>query len=219
MFLCITRLFAMTHTLIVQAHPDPNSFHSAMADAYAKGAAEFGTVSRLQVADLEFDPTLRFGFREGQTLEPDLVRAQEAIQRADHVAWVFPTWWAGVPAALKGLIDRAFLPGWAFQNVKGRPLPVGLLAGRSARLVTGMDSPSFWYTLAHNRALHGSFKTATLKYVGFGPVRSTTVYSVRTLSAKKRARILARLERTGAADARRAPARKALTAGSQHPAG
>ncbi len=197
----------MTHTLIVLAHPDPDSFHAAMADAYAKGAATVGTVARLDVAELRFDPTLRSGFRGAQVLEPDLVRAREAIERADHVAWIFPTWWAGVPAALKGLVDRTFLPGWAFRNVEGRPLPVGLLAGRSARIVTGMDSPGFWYTLAHNRALHGSFKTATLKYVGFKPVRATTVYSVRTRSAEKRARVLARLERTGAADARRAPRR------------
>ena len=62
--------------------------------------------------------------------------AQEKLQRAAHVAWFFPTWWGAPPALVKGFIDRAFLPGFAFKNRPGNGLPETLLKGRSSRVVT-----------------------------------------------------------------------------------
>ncbi|MGK3963877.1 hypothetical protein WMF38_06825 [Sorangium sp. So ce118] len=56
----------------------------------------------------------------------------------------------------------------------------GLLAGRSARVVTTMDSPSWWYRFWHRRSVHASFVNATLRFVGFGPVRETTYFNQNT---------------------------------------
>lgn len=204
----------MTDTLIVLAHHD-TSFHAALAEAYAEGARTAGRVQLLRVPELVFDPVLRAGFAGEQELEPDLLRFRAAIEAADHVAWVFPTWWAGPPAGLKALIDRTFLPGWAFRYGRG-PLPTGLLAGRSSRVLLGMDSPRWWYRFAHGRAVHRAFGTATLRFVGFAPVRFTTFHSLRTSTERRRARHLERARRLGERDARRAPARplSALGAGT-----
>src|SRR5690606_2273821 len=130
-------------------------------------------------------PYLRAGFSGQQNLEPDLTMAQDAILRATHVAWFFPTWWAGPPALVKGFIDRAFLPGYAFSYKTARALPETLLKGRSARVVTTMDSPSFWYQLWHRSALHASFVNATLKFVGFGPIKSNTLYRQKYLGTQQ----------------------------------
>lgn len=203
MLIRMGNFFDMTHVLLVEGHPDTGRFSSALAASYAEGASEHASTERLVLADLAFDPILRGGFDGRQTFEPDLTRAREAIERADHVAWFFPTWWAGPPALVKGFIDRVFLPGWAFSYGKGA-LPDKLLAGRGARVVTTMDSPGFWYTLAHRRALHGSFVHATLAFVGFSPIRQTTGYSLRTSTPEARSDLLRRLGEAGRDDARRA---------------
>src|SRR5690606_33999396 len=144
----------------------------------------------------------------GQSLEPDLIAARAAIEAADHVAWFFPTWWAGPPALVKGFVDRTFLSGWAFRYREKNPLPEGLLRGRSARLVTTMDSPGFWYTLWHRRAVHRSMINATLKFVGFGPVTSTTLYRVRERSPAVLEQWIQRLEGIGREDGRQLVARR-----------
>jgi putative NADPH-quinone reductase len=194
----------MNKLLVVVGHADRASFTHAMALRYERAASAAGAQTELlELATLRFDPVLREGYRGAQPLEPDLLGAQAAIEAADHVAWFFPTWWAGPPALVKGFIDRTFLPGFAFRNVPGRPLPHKLLRGRSARLVTSMDAPWFWYALYYRSALHASFIAATLRYVGFSPVRSTTIFGLRNASARGRERSLGRLARAGARDARR----------------
>jgi putative NADPH-quinone reductase len=129
------------------------------------------------------------------------------------VAWFFPTWWAGLPAVLKGLVDRLMLPGQAFVY-EGGPLPRGLMAGRSSRYVTTMDSPAPWYWLAHRDALGGSFGRGTLRYVGFGPVTRTMVYGVRRLGEAGRGKWLAQLRTQGERDVRALPTRSLLGAGA-----
>jgi putative NADPH-quinone reductase len=191
----------MTHVLVIEAHPDAGRFSTALADAYADGAARAGAqVTRLALRDLRFDPILRGGFRGGQALEPDLLTARAAIEAADHLVWVTPVWWGSLPALLKGFIDRAFLPGWAFENT-GAALPKGLLAGRTARVISSMDSPWWWYWLKHGRAAHRSLIGATLNYVGIGKVSETTVYVLRKLDEGARKAWIARAAADGARDA------------------
>ena len=193
----------MTHALVIEAHPDAGRFSSALADAYAAGAARNGaTVSRLALRDLRFDPILRGGFRGSQALEPDLLAARAAIEAADHLVWVTPVWWGALPALLKGFIDRTFLPGWAFEQT-GAALPKGLLAGRTARVISTMDSPWWWSWLKHGRAAHRSLVQATLHYVGIAKVRETTAFRLRLLDATARGALLARVEADGARDASR----------------
>src|SRR5690606_18138467 len=103
---------------------------------------------------------------------------------------------------LKGLIDRTFLPGWAYR-FEGRALPTPLLAGRSQRLVTTMDSPSWWYRFAHGRSIHRSMITATLSFVGFKNWGELTLYNVRTMSPARFEQAFAKLNRLGQKDGAR----------------
>lgn len=205
----------MTDILILQGHPDPQSFVAALAAAYAEGAVSAGaSVRTIDLVGLAFDPILRMGHHEPQPLEPDLEDTFAAIRAARHVVFAFPTWWAGPPALVKGFIDRVFLPGTTFRFDNGSALPTGLLAGRSARLMTTMDSPAIWYWWKHGRSLHRSFIDATLDFVGFAPIATRTVYSVRSLDAKARARAIQDAQRDGATDARRLASPARLTGGA-----
>lgn len=101
----------MKNILILNGNPRHDSYSEALAKAYEKGAVQSGhQVSYIAIRELEFDPNLRNGFSktEKQALEADLKKAQDAIAAADHIVWVHPIWWGGLPALTKGFIDRVF---------------------------------------------------------------------------------------------------------------
>ena len=104
---------------LLLGHCDKSGICGDLADAYEEGAHAGGhTIERMNLGDIHFDPILHRGYRAVQELEPDLKRFQELVQWADHLVIVYPVWWVGMPALLKGLFDRAWLPGSAFRYMK-----------------------------------------------------------------------------------------------------
>ena len=105
---------------MINGHPDPESFNSAISEAYRKGAAQSSAeVKEICIRDLNFDVNLQYGYRKRTPLEADLLDAQEKIKWANHLVWIYPVWWGSVPAIMKGFIDRVFLPGFAFRKREG----------------------------------------------------------------------------------------------------
>ncbi len=196
----------MQRALLLFGHPEADSFNGRLATRYCEGYREAGgTIDRIDLADLAFDPVLRAGYRTSQSLEPDLERLRAAIERASHLVWVFPTWWAAPPAFVRAVVERVFVPGWAFRYEPGRALPRGLLAGRSARVIVTMDSPGWWYTAVNHRTIHRSFGTATLSFCGVAPVEFTTIHHVREMAAARRDAWCDRVSALAVADARARP--------------
>ncbi len=104
---------------LLLGHPDKSGMCGKLADAYEAGAREGGhELQRLNVGEMQFDPILHQGYRARQELEPDLQKFQQLIGWADHFVIVYPVWWLGMPAPMKGLFDRAWLPGSAFRYIK-----------------------------------------------------------------------------------------------------
>ena len=129
---------------ILVGHSYLEGFTAELADAYESAARAAGHVIRRQnIGDLRFDPVLHKGYSEIQPLEPDLVTVQENIRWADHVVILYPNWWVSMPAILKGLFDRIWLPGFAFHFDKGTGDIVELFTGKTARVIVvdGAHSP------------------------------------------------------------------------------
>lgn len=133
----------MEKIFILLGHSDKETLNGALADIYESGAKEAGhDVRRMNIGDLSFDPILHKGYKEIQELEPDLKQVQENIKWCNHLVLFFPVWHGGPPAILKGLFDRTFLPGFAFQFRE--PQFLGwkkLLGGKTARVVVTSGSP------------------------------------------------------------------------------
>jgi len=161
--------------LVILGHPSSNSFCGALAERYAQSALRAGhEVRQLFLGKLDFDPVLREGYQQVQPLEADLRRAQADILWAEHLTLVYPIWWGGVPALLKGFFDRVFLPGFAFKYREGKAFPDKLLRGRSAHLLVTMDTPPWYYRWIYRMpGLHQIRKT-TLAFCGIEPRRTLT---------------------------------------------
>ncbi|HLO69391.1 MAG TPA: NAD(P)H-dependent oxidoreductase, partial [Flavipsychrobacter sp.] len=71
--------------LVINGHPDAESFNHALADAYVKGAQESGAdIAVIDIGTLSFSPNLQYGYRQRTELEPDLLDAQQKILWAEH---------------------------------------------------------------------------------------------------------------------------------------
>ena len=168
--------------LLILAHPRRDSLCGALFDAYADGARHAGVECReLILSELRFDTDVHEVSPEQQPLEPDLVHAQRDICWAEHLVFVYPTWWGTFPALLKGFFDRVMTPGFAFRHVTADKWDK-LLAGRTADLITTMDTPLLVYRFVYRAPGRQALQRATLGYCGvrtarveaFGPVVNST---------------------------------------------
>ncbi len=188
----------MKNILIINGHPDQKSLCTQLAKSYLKGAIDSGSECKLtHLSDLHFDPILHYGYRKRTELEPDLLVVQEAIKQADHLVFVYPTWWGTYPALLKGFVDRIFLPGYAFKYKENSLLWNKLLKGKSAHLLVTMDTPKWYYKLIYHSPGHNSLKNGILKFCGVKPVKITTFAPVKTASPQKIEKWISKVEKIG----------------------
>lgn len=129
------------HALIVVAHPERTSLTQAIAARLAQGISRLDTGHTHEIADLAaeaFDPRETAEdlavLRHNAPRPADVLREQARIDRADALLLVFPVYWWGMPALLKGWIDRVFTNGWAY-DVKPEGGLLKLMRGRQVHLV------------------------------------------------------------------------------------
>lgn len=188
----------MKKILVVNGHPDKQSLDFALSEAYITRAKKAGgEVKVINIADLRFNPNLQYGYRKRMDLEPDLVSALEDIRWADHLVWVFPVWWCGYPAVMKGFIDRTFLPGITYENVEGKPLPKKLLKGKTGHMIITSDTPSWYNYLYLKRPTINQFKKGVLQFCGVSPVKVTSFSVIKGSSAERRAKWISKVSECG----------------------
>lgn len=162
----------MKKILIINGHPNAESFNFGIAESYKNGAlASKAQVETITISDLKFNPNLQFGYQKRTELEPDLLDAWQKIQNAEHLVWIHPVWWGGLPAITKGFIDRLFLPGMAFQYRENSVWWDKLLKGKTAHIITTLDQPSWYYRLFFGRPSVNQLKKSTLEFCGVKPVK------------------------------------------------
>ena len=188
--------------LVLLGHPDKSGFCGEMADAYESAARAAGhTVERMNVGEMQFDPILHHGYRERQDLEPDIVKFQELVHWADHFVIVYPVWWVGMPALLKGLFDRAWLPGSAFRYIKTKTgkrtiFWHRLFSGKSARILMASGThPLLVRFLPGN--VNAQLKWGILWFAGFS-VRTTWFGPSENIPEARKARWLSKVRDLGA---------------------
>ncbi|MFI0848159.1 NAD(P)H-dependent oxidoreductase [Mesorhizobium sp. IMUNJ 23232] len=105
--------------LVVYCHPVPESFCASLRDAAV--ATLTGRGDEVRLVDLYaegFDPVMRpeerRRYNDGPPADPALTPYVEQLKWAEAVLFVYPTWWYGLPAMLKGFFDRVWATGVVF---------------------------------------------------------------------------------------------------------
>jgi NAD(P)H dehydrogenase (quinone) len=156
----------LTRCLLVQAHPLADSLTGRLAATVEAAARTRGwAVTRRDLYD-GFDPVLTPEERAGYYATPAATLQDEKreLAEAQVLILVFPTWWFGFPAILKGWFDRVWTPGLAFDHSPGFGPMIPRLDGlREVLAVTTMGAPAWIDWLVLRRPVRRVLRWAILK--------------------------------------------------------
>lgn len=160
--------------LVVYCHPKPESFTAAVRDLVLARLERCGADVRLHDLYADgFDPVLsasewEWYLDEASNRTPVAVQVDDLLW-CDTLIFVYPTWWYGLPAMLKGWLDRVMLPGVAFVMPKAEGETIGAGLQHVTRLgVFTTCGASWWLT----------------RFVG-GPGRRTLLRGLRLLCPRR----------------------------------
>jgi putative NADPH-quinone reductase len=138
--------------LVVFCHPDPDSYGAAIFRTACQALREAG--HELRIIDLyaeRFDPVFRLEEKRSYLTDTaqniaGVALHVEALQWAEGWVAIYPTWFYGLPAMLKGWLDRVWLPGVTFQvaTAKKRTIRGELQNIRRFVGITTSGSPWWW---------------------------------------------------------------------------
>jgi len=126
----------MNH-LILFAHPNPESFGGTLCEklrAFSESKGNKVVVRNLYA--ISFDPVLSakdLSSLAQAKVPADIAQEHAYIKEADHITLLYPVWWGGMPAILKGYIDRVFSNGFAYE-AKGEEV-IALLTGKKSSVI------------------------------------------------------------------------------------
>jgi NAD(P)H dehydrogenase (quinone) len=182
--------------LLVLAHPNPKSFSATVAQKVEEALRARGdTVTVRNLYDLKFDPVLSatdLGAIYAGKLPDDIAREQRLVAEADNVIFVYPVWWTGMPAIMKGYVDRVFTYGFAYAVENGGIKP--LLKGRRALLLSTQGTPNEIYDQGGmHQAMDLTTNRGIFEFCGFEVAGHEYFGAVPSATDADRAQMLARL--------------------------
>jgi NAD(P)H dehydrogenase (quinone) len=186
--------------LIVYAHPNANSFNHAMLENMTEGLQEES--HQVRVKDLyaeEFDPVLRASdleiLQQGKIPDSILVE-QESLLWAEGLVFIYPLWWFGRPAILKGWFDKVLTNGFAFEY--GDDGLTGLLQHRRAlALITAGGTKAFFKKNKAEPLVHRPMTDGTLAFCGIEEVHHRIYYDIAGMGDQGRKNVLVEVTNLG----------------------
>jgi NAD(P)H dehydrogenase (quinone) len=166
--------------LVIYAHPNPNSFNHAVLEELTRGLQEAGHT--VKVNDLyanNFDPKFNHGdfaqFMEGD-LPQEVQAEQEKVKQADALVFIYPVWWWGFPAIMKGWIDRIFSMGFAYKF--GEKGPEGILHHKKALFINTTLGSKEAYEPSGLKDAMNKIGSQDMNFVGIQNVEHVFFYAV-----------------------------------------
>lgn len=156
--------------LIIYAHPNENSLNSRLLQTVIESLDK--EHHDIQIRDLNkigFNPVFSMEDMQRQfagQISDDIKTEQEYISRADQITFIYPIWWTGMPAIMKGYIDRVFSYGFAYRYDQG--VQKGLLKGKKAVIInTHGKSHEEYERMGMDKALTLTSDNGIFLYSGF----------------------------------------------------
>ena len=187
-------------TLVVYCHPDPESYVASLRDVTMRALARAGHQLRLNDLYGEgFDPAFSAGDHDRHLqpgTHPSIARYADDLQWCEAIVLVYPTWWGGQPAMLKGWIDRVWACGVAWELPEGATrLRPRLRNVRRLVAVTTHGSSKWVNTLEGEGGKRTLTRALRVLCHPLCRTKWIALYGVDNASADRRARFLQRVDR------------------------
>ena len=155
--------------LIIYAHPNEQSLNSHFKQALTNHLQDTGhEVIVRDLYEINFNPILSLEDMNGQRIGKvcsEVKQEQDFISWANHITFIYPIWWTGMPAIMKGYIDRVFSYGFAYQYNQG--VQKGLLAGKQTTIInTHGKSKAEYEAIGMGKALSLTSDKGIFSYCG-----------------------------------------------------
>ncbi len=200
------------NVFILYFHPEPQSFNAALLETAVSTLASSGHVVRVSdLYKMNFNPVSgRHNFKklnnknyfkqqleelsatEQGSFSSDIEDELQKLEWCDLMIWQFPLWWFGLPAAMKGWVDRVFAIGRTYGN--GRFYDKGVFRGKKAILsiTTGGEQEAYLQGGVHGdiygilRPIHRGI----LEFVGFSVLKPNIAWGPAHIMEDERKTIL-----------------------------
>lgn len=185
--------------LIVYAHPNPESLNHAILDTTVNALKKNGhEVVVRDLYALDFQPVLKpedtESMKAGQTPN-DIKTEQEFITEADVITFIYPIWWAGLPAILKGYVDRVFAYGFAY--VPSEEGIIKLLKGKKGFIINIHSAPNEVYDeIGMTAGLKVTSDIGIFDFTGIEPVEHLLFGSIGNIDEEAYKGMLKKVEDT-----------------------
>ncbi len=189
--------------LIVTAHPLKDSLCATLTQNVVNTLKQAG--HEVMVEDLyeeKFEPALTVNERQSyyaKSYDASNVAAQvERLQEAEALVLLFPTWWFGFPAILKGWFDRVWGPGIAYEHASDfGPIKPRLDSLRKVLVITTLGAPWWVDRLILRQPIKKIVKFALLGTCAKNSkLRYLSLYNSEKLNKMKIKRFKRKIEKT-----------------------
>jgi len=155
--------------LIVYAHPNSGSLNHFFKQTVLESLQESGEeIAIRDLNEINFNPVFSLEDMNGQrmgTVSDDVKTEQDFITWADRIIFIYPIWWTGMPAIMKGYIDRVFSYGFAYRYDQG--IQKGLLTGKKTIIINSHGKSNAEYeAMGMDKALALTSDTGIFTYSG-----------------------------------------------------
>jgi NAD(P)H dehydrogenase (quinone) len=125
--------------LVIYAHPTGVGHHAYFLEKFTEKLKQKEcSYEVLDLYQMNFNPILTKTDIDG-TPDNQVLEFKEKVSESDRLVFIFPTWWQGMPAIMKGFFDRVFSAGFAFKYQNG--LPIALLKSKRAIVFSATGGP------------------------------------------------------------------------------
>ena len=179
--------------LLVFAHPAKDSYNRAILNNLMAELEAAGHVLKLKDLYSEgFNPVFNeedlSRLHKGDT-PPRIQNEQAALSWAEGLVFIYPLWWYGPPAILKGWFDCTLNYGYAFTHHEGQLQ--GLLKHQQALVIVTAGSNQEWFASRNaEEIIIRPVTEGTLAFCGIENIAHTIIYDVGAKTDEERDRVL-----------------------------
>ena len=184
--------------LVIYSNHHTNNFNSQLLDRIRSKSIENG--HELVIRDLyqmNFDPVLRtrdFEMISSGQPPADIKKEQDFVRWADVLLFIYPIWWGGMPAIVKGYVDKVFSWGFAYKS-NGNGLIQPLLTDKKALLINTLGQSREEYERGMFQAMNRVNEEGVFGFCGIKVIGQLYYASIHSVSEQEKEQFFVEAER------------------------